>query len=68
MPEVAEMSCFDHRLLLQDEHAAHESVRRMRESQPENRAEIARLEKLAGDVSFKLREHLAICPECKKAT
>src|SRR5450755_3671598 len=40
------VSCFDHRLLLQDERAAHEAVKHMLESQPENRTEVARLQKL----------------------
>jgi hypothetical protein len=62
------MSCFDHRLLLQDEHAACEDVRRMRESQPENHIEVARLQAVADGINTKLREHLTTCLECKKSS
>jgi len=56
---------FDHRLLLQDEHAACEDVKLMRESEPENRAAIARLQYIADGISQKLRDRLAVCLKCK---
>jgi hypothetical protein len=62
------MSCFDHMLLLQDERAAHEAVRQLRESRPIDADELGWLEKRADDVSFKLKNHLDTCPECKRAT
>lgn len=64
--KLTETSCFDHMLLLKDERAAHEAAKLMRERQPENVAEISRLENQAGDASTELREHLNTCSECKK--
>jgi hypothetical protein len=63
-----ESPCYDQLLLLQDERATHEAVRQMRDAQPENHAEIARLQDEADSVSLKLREHLNGCLVCKRGT
>lgn len=52
--------------MLQDERLTREAVRQMRDAQPENRAEITKLQIVADGVSVKLREHLETCLVCKQ--
>jgi hypothetical protein len=66
---IAEMQpCEDQILLLQDERAAHEAVRQMRDAQPENRAGITKLQDAADSASVKLRAHLKDCLLCKRVS
>ena len=58
--------CFERKSLLQDERAAWDEFRRMRDSRWSSDGEIVRAHDIALTVSRKLRDHLAICEECSE--
>jgi hypothetical protein len=58
--------CFDRKLLLQLEQIAWDEFRHMRDSTWSRDAEIVRAHENALGASQKLRDHVAICQECRE--
>jgi hypothetical protein len=59
--------CFDHKLLLQYEQAAWDEFRHMRDSKWSHDAKILRAHDNAFAASLKLRDHMAVCQECRES-
>jgi len=58
--------CLDFNLLLEDEQAAWEKFRRLRDLTWSSDGEIVRSHNIALATSQKLRDHLAACQACKE--